>query len=121
MVASDPQHGPPSAFPETWTVKEVVADLKSDLVDHLNKQDAVLIDIRTAVDSKADKSDLVELAAEVRLHAVADAKGFDDHGRRIQTLEESRKFRNRSWAVAGSVAGIIAVIVAAFISAHVIG
>ena len=116
MVDSDPPHGPPSAFPETWTVKEVVADLKTDIVGHLNKQDLVLNDIRTAVDSKADKSDLVELAAEVRLHAQADAKGFEDHGQRIQTLEESRAFRTKAWIVVGSAAGTVAIIVGAVLA-----
>ncbi len=115
---SDPEStsAPLPLVPDTWTVKEVVADLKADLIEHLNKQDGVLTEIDRKVDSKADKADLTALGAK-----------FDNHGNRITSLEEhrandlaSKRFRTRVWAVVGSVAGTSAVIVAALISARVI-
>ena len=119
MVESDPTHPPASEFPDTWTVKEVVADLKTDIVGHLNKQDGMLVEIDRKVDGKADKADLVNLATEVRV-------GFDDHGKRITKLEEhrldteaSKRFRTRAWAVAGTIGGILAIIAGSLIAAYV--
>jgi len=104
---------------ESWSTKEVVADMKSDLVAHLNKQDAVLGSIDRKVDAKADKADLVNLTTEVRI-------GFDGHGNRLTVLEEhrletlaSKKFRNRAWAVAGTAAGVAAIIIGALIDSHI--
>ena len=109
------EQAPPSAFPETWSVKEVVADLKSDIVTHLNKQDDMLTDISLKVDSKADKADLIPIVTKL-----------DTHGHRITALEEhrqdieaNRRFHNRAWAVAGSVGGLLAIIAAALITAFV--
>ena len=105
---------PLSLLPDTWTVKEVVADLKSDIITHLNKQDSVLTEIDRKVDGKADKADLIALGVKI-----------DGHGNRISSLEEhrtevesSKKFRNRVWAVVGSVAGIAAIIIGSLIGAH---
>ena len=105
---------PMPILPETWTVKEVVADLKSDLIDHLDKQDNVLREIDRKVDSKADKADLVALGVKI-----------DGHGSRIASLEEhrteqesSKKFRNRAWAVAGTITSISAIIIGSLIGAH---
>ena len=107
---------PDPILPETWTVKEVVADLKADLVGHLNKQDIILTGIDRKVDSKADKADLASLASEVRA-------GFDDHGHRITTLEDhklemeaQRKTHSRIWAAIGTVAGIAAILGATLLS-----
>ena len=105
---------PASELPDTWTVKEVVADLKSDLVTHLNNQDKALNEIAISINGKADKSDVVALGVKL-----------DGHGNRITSLEEHRaelesgkKFRNRVWAVVGSVAGIAAIIIGSLIGAH---
>jgi hypothetical protein len=107
-------------LPDTWTVKEVVADLKSDLVSHLNKQDEVLTAIDRKIEAKADKADVIALGGTLTTHIV-------ESGIRLTTLEEhrasvemSRRFRNRVWAVAGSVATLVVVILAALISGRVI-
>ena len=106
---------PASVLPDTWTVKEVVADLKSDLVTHLNNQDKALQEIAVSINGKADKSDVVALGVKI-----------DAHGQRITSLEEHRadldsnkKFRNRAWAAVGTVAGIAAIIIGSLIAAHV--
>lgn len=106
---------PSALLPDSWTTKEVVADLKKDLIDHLDKQDTTLADISHKVDGKADKADLVELGNKL-----------DRQGDRLSTLEQhrvddlaGRRFRNRVWSVVGSVAGIAAIIVGAFIGARV--
>lgn len=102
-------------LPDTWTVKEVVADLKSDLVGHLTVQDGMLREIDRKVDSKADKADLLALGIKI-----------DGHGSRITALEEhrldtvaSKRFRNRAWTVAGSIAGVLAILGGALIGAFV--
>lgn len=116
---------PHSILPESWSVKEVVADLKADLkadqastktdiVSHLVKQDEMLTAISTKVDGKADKADLLALGTKI-----------DGHGQRITTLEEHRteelansRFRRRVWAAIASVAGILAVLLGSLIAAH---
>ena len=110
---------PASEVHETWTVKEVVADLKSDLVSHLNQQDGKLDDIDLKLDGKADKTDVVSLATEFRT-------GHEDHSKRLTVLEQhrlddlsSRRTRNRVWAVCGSIAGVAAIIIGALIDAHI--
>lgn len=112
MATEEP---PAPLVSETWTTKEVIADLKADLVGHLNKQDSTLAEISTKVDSKADKSDLMLLSQKI-----------DTHGVRITTLEEhrlevesSKRFRNRVWAVVGSAAGVAAIIIGALIDSHI--
>ena len=105
---------PVPVIDDRWSVKEVVADLKHDIVAHLDKQDVTLADIRNDVSGKADKADVVSLGAKI-----------DGHAQRITTLEEhraddlsSKRFRTRVWAVIGSVSGIAAIIVGSLISAH---
>ena len=100
---------------ETWTVKEVVSDMKTDLVSHLDKQDLKLDDISLKIDNKADKADVAALAAKI-----------DGHGERITTLEQhrlddlaSKRFRNRVWTVIGSVSGILAILAGSLIAAFV--
>lgn len=115
MAAHGPNDvAPMSEMPDTWTVKEVVADLKSDLVGHLNRQDDALVKIASSIDNKADKSDVVALGVKI-----------DGHGSRIASLEEhrtevesSKRFRNRAWAAVGTVAGIAAIIIGSLIGAH---
>ncbi len=109
------QPHPPVFLPDTWTVKEVVADLKADLVDHLDRQDDTLAEISTKVDSKADKADLVVLGVKI-----------DGHGQRITVLEghkldldASARFRKRVWYVVGTVAGILAIVAGSLIAAFV--
>lgn len=109
------ESAPDSLFPESWSVKEVVADLKQDLVGHLDKQDAVLHEISAKVDSKADKTDVVLLGAKI-----------DGHAERITTLEQHRaetlaatQFRHRVWAVIGTVGGILAILAGSLIAAFV--
>lgn len=102
--------------PDTWTTKEVIADLKSDLVDHLNKQDGALADISKKVDTKADKADLFVLSQKI-----------DGQGARITKLEDYRteetairKSRLRLWATAGAAAGIAATLAGSLIESHII-
>lgn len=101
--------------PETWSVKEVVADLKADLIGHLDKQDVTLSDISHKVDGKADKADVATLGAKI-----------DGHAARIGSLEDHRKeqiaatqFRHRVWAVIGTVGGILAILAGSLIAAFV--
>jgi hypothetical protein len=93
----------------------VVADLKADLVKHLDKQDVVLVSIDRRLDSKADKLDLAALGNKL-----------DGHATRLTTLEQhraddlsARRTRNRIWAAVGSVAGILAIIAGSLIAAFV--
>lgn len=119
-------HAPEPILPESWSVKEVVADLKADLkagqtalkadiVEHLDKQDITLGEISTKVDSKADKADLLVLTSKI-----------EGHGTRITTLEQHRldqlaakQFHNRMWAVVGTIGGILAVLAGSLIAAFV--
>jgi len=106
---------PHAILPESWSVKEVVADLKKDLIDHLDKQDTTLGEISSKVDTKADKSDLVVLGTKI-----------ESHGTRITTLEQHRldqivtkQFHNKMWAVMGSIGGILAVLAGSLIAAFI--
>ena len=106
---------PHAILPESWSVKEVVADLKKDIITHLDKQDTTLGEISTKVDGKADKADVLLLGTKM-----------DSHGQRITVLEQHRldqlaakQFRNRLWAVVGTVGGILAVIAGSLIAAYV--
>ena len=108
---------PHAILPDTWTVKEVVADLKQDILQHLNKQDDMLAEIDRKVDSKADKSDLQALSGELKSHIASD-------DRRLTILEEhkvanesSARFRKRAWYVVASVASILAIIGGSLIAA----
>jgi hypothetical protein len=56
----------PDLLPDSWSTKEVVADLKHDILGRFDKQDATLQDIARSVDGKADKADVQVLAAEHR-------------------------------------------------------
>ena len=117
---SDPEREAPAPLlPDTWTVKEVVADLKQDLVTHLDKQDLALAEISVKVDNKADKADVQALSAKF------DTK-FDSHERRLVTLEDhkidneaSSRFRRRAWAVVGTVAGVLAILGGSLIAVFV--
>ena len=118
---------PHSILPDSWSVKEVVADLKADLkadqaatkadiVGHLDKQDVTLGEISAKVDSKADKTDVVLLGVKI-----------DGHAQRITSLETHRaeqlsssSLHRRIWAAAGTVGGILAVLIASLIGSHVI-
>ena len=109
------ERAPEPILPDSWTTKEVIADLKQDLVGHLNKQDVTLGEISSKVDSKADKADLVAIALKI-----------DGHGERITSLENhrlesiaSRQFRNKVWAVVGTVCGILAILAGSLIAAFV--
>lgn len=62
----------------------------------LGAQTETLVRIETKLDGKADKSDLIAVASEVR-----------DHGQRITSLEEGHRTRRRAWATAGYVALIV--------------
>ena len=100
---------------ESWSVKEVVADLKSDLISHLDKQDSILTEISAKVDSKADRADVVLLGTKI-----------DGHAERITSLENHRteqlastQFRHRVWAVIGTVGGILAILAGSLIAAFV--
>ena len=106
---------PAAQVPESWSVKEVVADLKQDLVNHLDKQDVTLLAIQSAVDTKADKADVILLGSKIEVH-----------GERITALENHRveqlastQFRHRVWAVIGSVAGVLAILGGSLIAAFV--
>lgn len=107
---------PRAILPESWSVKEVVADLKKDLVDHLDKQDTTLGEISRKVDSKADKADLVVLGIKI-----------EGHGERISQLEQHRteqlaasQLHRRLWAAVGTVGGIVAILIAGLIDSHII-
>lgn len=106
---------PHAILPESWSVKEVVADLKKDLLAHLDRQDVALSEISLKVDSKADKADLVLLGVKI-----------DGHSQRISSLEDARgeetanrQFRRRVWAAVATVSGIVAILVSSLIAAHV--
>jgi len=106
---------PHAILSDSWSVKEVVADLKADIVGHLDKQDLTLSEISTKVDSKADKADLIAIGFKI-----------DGHGERITTLEQHRleqvastQFRHRVWAVIGTVGGILAILAGSLIATFV--
>jgi hypothetical protein len=108
------ERAPESLIPESWTAKEVIADLKRDIVHRFDQQDDVLDDISKKVDGKADKADVVSLGLEMK-----------SLGDRVGKLEEhhveetaAAQFRHRVWAAIGSVAGIIAIIVGSIIAGH---
>ena len=50
MMSDEQQQVHVALVPETWSVKEVVADLKADLIGHLDKQDVTLSDISHKVE-----------------------------------------------------------------------
>jgi hypothetical protein len=123
MTNLDPAPPPGNGVHESWSIKEVFADLKTDFSAHLDKQDATLDKqyvalnvIDTKLDSKADRSEVLAMATEFRT-------GHQDHGRRITVLEQhrsddlaGRRTRNRIWAAVGSGTGIVAIIVGSLIS-----
>lgn len=82
----------------SYTVREV-----------LDEQTTLLRSIDHKVDSKADKSDLVELVHEVK-----------GHGERITTLETWRAWNAKLWAASGVLLLAIAGVLGSLISAHVI-
>lgn len=101
---------------DSWSAKEVFADLKTDILGHLDKQDAVLGEISSQLGSKADKADVVLLGVKI-----------DGHGERILKLEQhkteqlaSTQLRRRIWTVVGTVGGILAILFAGLIDSHII-
>jgi hypothetical protein len=115
------EEAPAPLLPDTWTVKEVVADLKSDIVKHLDRQDTLLREISNKVDSKADRADLIELGHQVQLHGIADAANFKEQSGRIQDLEGWRQSSVRLWAGAGVVLVAMAGLLGGLFGGHVIG
>ena len=106
---------PHAILSDSWSAKEVFADMKADIVSHLDKQDLTLGEIITKVDSKADKADLIAIGLKI-----------DGHGERITTLEQHRleqvastQFRHRVWAVIGTVGGILAILAGSLIATFV--
>ena len=119
MPVDQSDRAPEPLLPDTWTVKEVVADLKADLVSHLDRQDSTLAEISTKVDSKADRADVQALSIKFE-------NKFDGHERRLITLEDhkidneaSSKFRRRAWTVVGTVVGVFAILGGSLIAAFV--
>jgi len=94
----------------TYTVKEVIQDLKGDLVhrfdkidDRLVAQDDVMSDIKRDIANTATKADVA--AVHKRIDALD-----GDLSPRVQRLEDHQVHRGRVWAVVGSVALIIATV-----------
>lgn len=107
------------ATEETYTVKEVISDLKTDLVGRFDKVDHRLESIDRRVDTTATKEDIREVHQRI--------DGLEtDHGHRIQKLEDHHSeveavngHKRRLWAVAGAAALIVATVGAALIAALV--
>jgi prophage DNA circulation protein len=103
---------PMPILPETWTVKEVIADFKTVMGDRMDKQDGMLMEIDRKVDSKADKADVQAVVASV-VDLTRRTIVLEQH--KTET-ESARRFRNRAWAIAGSIASVLALGGAALLS-----
>jgi hypothetical protein len=104
------EQAPTALLPDLWTVKEVIADLKSDLVSHLDKQDVSLVEIVSRLDGKADKADVVNLGAELHAHVQTDERRLsilEDHKINV---EASARFRKHTWTIVGSIITILAIL-----------
>jgi hypothetical protein len=108
-VVESSREAPADLLPDQWTVKEVVADLKTDILGRMDKQDFVLQDISTKVDGKADKADLVAL--------VTKAEG---HADRIRDLESWRLSAARNWAALGVAVVALSGLFGGLFGGHVI-
>ena len=120
------QSAAPAILPDSWSVKEVVADLKADIHKRLDYQDELLHDIATNVAQKADKTDLVGLSAKLDTKAdKTDLVGLTvkrdlqfatidhaltQHDGRIGTLEQHHDTHTRAWYVIGVIATICAIL-----------
>jgi len=117
---------PPALLPETWSVKEVVADLKKDLVEHLDRQDVTLAQIDRKVDTKADKADLVTLTVRLdkRINDLDSntSASLKIHDVAIRTVSEQivervavERARRRVWAAIGTGALVAATLFGGFL------
>lgn len=94
------------------TVSYTVKELFEGMNGRFDRQDEVLEDLRTRLNSVPTTEDM----AEVHRH-------LTDHDTRIRNLEEkgavddeSKAARRKAWSVAGTVGGITAVLLSAIIS-----
>lgn len=91
---------------DTWTAKEVFADLKGDIMGRFDKQDKTLVALGNRLDNTATKDDIAHLTLRV-----------DGHEGRITTLETDTMtvgavsvHKRETWKVAGYVAALIAAV-----------
>jgi len=91
-----------------YTVKEVIQDLKGDLVHRFDKMDTRLESIDNRLDNTATKEDVAVVHKRID-----DLSG--DLNPRVSALETSQSHRRINWKVASAIGGILAVLATAII------
>lgn len=95
----------------SWSPKEVFADLKTDLMGRLDKQDNTLSEISRALNNTATKDDIRALHGRVdgvvdRVKTIEDARTVE---RAVADHQAGAKSSRRKW-----VAGLITAVVVPF-------
>ncbi len=105
---------------DTWTAKEVFSDLKTDLVQHLNKQDTVLTRIDRRLDDTMTKADGREIheridAIDRRTTKLEDERDADIIAATALGGRRDRIAKRAAWILAAVVVPLTTALILVFV------